>query len=279
MRTNHIWGVAVVALLLVGGVAAWNLRRPILEGIDFIRGKSGHADLRFAVVGDNHGDNPIYREILETIEADDYEFLLNVADTSEFGKPEEFAAVKTLESKLPFPVYHTVGNHDIKADPTRAAFASAFHHGPNTLVTHGDIRLLILDNADRKVGFSEETTAWLEEQLAASPNAKFILAYHRPFELPLASVAGDDETSASRRTNNKVLALIRKYNVIQIFTGHIHTYIPYNVQGIPAVVTGGGGDPAQSAIGGAKNNLFHYLEVEVRGNRADIGVHAVRIQD
>jgi 3',5'-cyclic AMP phosphodiesterase CpdA len=280
MRVQTIWGSALVVLLVIGGFSAWSLRSPIKQGVDFLQGQvGGKAQLRFAVVGDNHGDNPVYREIIDRIKDEHYAFLLNVADTSEFGKPEEFRALKDLEATLPFPVYHTVGNHDIKTDPTRESFQAAFGHGPNTSITKGDVHVLILDNADRKVGFSRETLDWLAQELAKDPNGTFMVAYHRPFGLPLASVAGDDETGTSRRSNDALLKLLQLHQVIQIFTAHLHTYIPYAVAGMPAVVTGGGGDPAQAVLGGPTNNLFHYLEVEVKNNKANITVHPVQISD
>lgn len=277
MRSQSIWTITIFGLVLTGAVAAWQLRAPIRSGLTYVHQQvAGTSELRFAVVGDNHGDNPVYREILKRLRSEKYDFLLNLADTSEYGTADEFAAVQALESTLPFPVYHTVGNHDIKTDPTRQAFQTAFG-GPNTAVTRGQVRLLIIDNADRKVGFSNTTSAWLKTELARQPDATYLLAYHRPFGLPLANVAGDDETRASRASNERLREIIRPYHVAYVFTAHLHTYIPYRLGRIPAVVSGGGGDPAQAVLGGPKNNFFHYLEVEIQNGQPRVTLRPVHL--
>lgn len=276
MARNYWWVLVIAVLVGVGAIAAWNLREPIGLGVEAVqRGLRPAPVIRFAVVGDNHGDTPIYRTILSELRNEQVDFLLNLSDTTEDGTEAEFAAVRDLEQALPFPVYHTVGSHDIKTDPTRKLFVDGFGHGPNTQVEAGPVRILILDNADRRVGFSDETLDWLSDRLAAAPDARFLLAYHRPFGLPLSDIVGDDETPASRIANEKFLARLKGYNIEYIFTAHLHTYLPYALNGIPAVVSGGGGDPAQSVLGGPENNLFHYLIVAVTATDIEVTVRRV----
>ncbi len=271
------WVVMVVILGLgLATVVTWRFAPPVRQAWqDVTTLVRPSPRLRFVVVGDNHGVNPVYQQIIETIRPGDYAFLLNLADASEHGTAEEFAAVKALEADLPFPVYHTVGSHDIKADPSRRLFVEAFGHGPNTLVRIGDFRLLILDNGDRKAGFSDATLEWLDQQIQTAPDAPYLMAYHRPFGLPLSAVFGDDETAASRLTNAQFLERLQSIRVAQVFTAHLHTYLRYSLNGLPAVVTGGGGDPAQTVLGGPKNNFFHYLVVTLDGQTPQIEVRPV----
>lgn len=264
-------------LAVVGGVwATWTLRSPLSSLWSSVRHRSAQPmAVSFAVVGDNHGDNPIYRQILTEIETQPVDFLLNLADTSENGTAAEFTAVKELESKLPFPVYHTVGNHDIKTDPSRQLFTQVFHQAPWRAYDLGQLHVVILDNADRRVGFSTDSLDWLAGDLARHPNQTIIVAYHRPFDLPLTKLLGDDETVVSRRSNQRLVELLEHYQVRQILTGHLHTYLQYSVGDIPAVVSGGGGDPAQSVLGGPAANYFHYLIVTVQNNAVNIAIHRV----
>lgn len=256
-----------LAVLLIGfSIAWWRWHPAVVQVAQTIRQTiQPSPTVRFAVVGDNHGVNPVYRQIISDLKGQKYQFLLNLADTSDDGTPTEWQAVKELESTLPFPVYHTVGSHDIKTDSTRTSFTAVFGHAPWYTVDNGQLHLIILDNADRKVGFPKEELDWLERDLSAHENSVNIIAYHRPFGLPLAALLGDDETAASAKTNERLTALIRQHNVKQVFTAHLHTYLPYTLAGVPAVVSGGGGDPAQFVLGGAKNNYFHYLDVTVTG--------------
>ncbi|MEK7538092.1 MAG: metallophosphoesterase [Patescibacteria group bacterium] len=261
------WIISLFLVLLAGlAVYGWLYRHQVATITRSIRqAVQPPPSVRFAVVGDNHGVNPVYRQIISDIRVQPYAFLLNLADTSERGETAEFRAVKELEAALPFPVYHTVGSHDIKTDPARGSFIQAFGHDRWYAVDVNQVRLIILDNADRKVGFPAAELDWLERDLAAHADRVNLIAYHRPFGLPLAGVLGDDETPASRLTNARLTDIIRRFRVSEIFTAHLHTYLPYTLAGVPAVVSGGGGDPAQFVLGGPTNNYFHYLDVAVSG--------------
>lgn len=282
MRTRTALGLVVtVVALTAAGISIWILRQPLRESITALQREvpTIGSRVRLAVVGDNHGDNPVYRQILEEISGQSLDGLLNLADTSEDGTPEEFAAVIALESKLPFPVYHTVGSHDIKADPTRRTFTTAFGTNPCTSATIKNVHLVLLDNADRKVGFPPDCLDWLSTDLATHQDQSVIIAYHRPFDLPLGQVVGDDETAASRVTNRRFKSIIAAYPIKYLFSAHLHTYLPYTLDGIPAVVSGGGGDPAQTVLGGPSNSLFHYLIVTIQDGVVDVDVQRVQLRD
>ncbi len=268
-------GLAALALL---GFSLWTLRAPLRSAWQLWRAApTSRSTLTFAVVGDNHGVNPIYRQILRELPGQRPSFLLNLADTSERGATEEFQQVKETESILPFPVYHVVGSHDIKTDPTRRGFIDVFGRASWWSLDVGPLHLVIMDNADRQVGFPAASLDWLEEDLRQYQDQTVIVAYHRPFNLPFSKLLGDDETSASRQTNDRFVKLLQRYRVAYVLTAHVHTYLPYTLGGIPAVVSGGGGDPAQTILGGPKNNYFHYLTVTVEGKNVSVTPHRVSL--
>lgn len=272
--------VSIVALLGLTGYAGWTLREPIKAGWKTAAGLRPSSGFTFVVVGDNHGVNDVYRQIIKEVGADDHAFLLNLADTSNLGTKAEFTAVKELESNLPFPAYHVLGSHDIKTDPTGSLFQQVFERQPCSSFTYRQLHVITLDNAERKVGFPDACLDWLVKDLDAHPSEPTIISYHRPFNLPLAQLLGDDETRASRQTNDRFLEILAgRTNIKYIFTAHVHTYIPYALNGIPAVVSGGGGDPAQLVLGGAKNNFFHYLVVRVTGSSVTTEMHRVQLTD
>ena len=262
---KYIWLGSILLVLIVAVGAAWRLLPQRVT--DTVRSVVKPApSVHFAVIGDTHGVNPIYQQFVQDISGQSFDFVLHVADASEYGRTDEFEAVLSLEKQLPFPVYHTVGSHDIKTDPTRATFLQAFGHARWYSVDIRQLHLIVLDNGDRKVGFPSDELDWLAKDLQAHQSTTTIIAYHRPFGLPLADILGDDETKASRATNERFMQIIKNQPVSYIFTAHLHTYLPYTIHNVPAVVTGGGGDPAQLVLGGAKNNYFHYLDVVVRGD-------------
>lgn len=230
------------------------------------------AAVRILIVGDNHGVNPVYRRILKEAGDKPYALAVNLADTSEDGTESEFDAVRELESSLKFPVLHVVGSHDIKTDAQRGIFERAFN--PRYLSRDvGPAHLVLLDNADRSVGFDAAQLEWLEQDLAKNAKPVTLVFFHRPFGLPFADVTGDDETAASRRTNQQLLNILAAHRITHVYAAHVHAYLPYtldtNVRSegttvkIPATVSGGGGDPAQKALGGSSRNFFHALELTV----------------
>lgn len=281
--------VLIASFIGLVGFSLWSLRQPLTKGFRSV-GVSPIQQLlpsalqpkgdsfQFVVVGDSHGVNPVYEQILKTVQNQPYTFLLNLADTTEFGRADEFAAVKKAEQQLTFPVYHTVGNHDIKAGPSRQIFAQAFEQQPCQSFDHGSLHLIILDNADRRAGFSNQCLNWLQADLAKQTDKTLAIAYHRPFNLPLGNVFGDDETTASRRSNQRFLEIVKAYPIKQMFTAHIHTYLSYTLAGIPTVISGGGGDPAQTILGGPASNYFHYLVVTVKNGQISTDVQRVQLQ-
>lgn len=228
--------------------------------------------LRILVVGDNHGDNPVYRRILRDAKTAGYDLMVNLADTSEHGLESEFADVSDLEAPLPFPVLHVVGSHDIRTDASRGTFERAFN--PRYFARDiGPVHLVLLDNADRAVGFDAEQLDWLEQNLTTNRQPQTLIFFHRPFGLPLAEVTGDDETPASRRTNRRLLEILAAHPPAHVYAAHLHTYLPYSLDTgvrrgtetvkIPATISGGGGDPAQGVLGGPDKSFFHALELRV----------------
>lgn len=280
----------IAALALTGGLTGlvlWyqHLGAPNATIAKFIPGTTvrNEPQVTFAVVGDNEGDNPDYRDLIQQIAADPgVQFLLHVGDTTNLGGKAELQALQALHTELglTIPVYAVPGNHDIKADTQQAAFQDTFGAIPRS-VDVGNVHLILLDNADRKNGFPEAELAWLEKDLADSPTRQradslTILAYHRPFAYPLAELFGDDETKTSRQSNERFLAILAKYPVQHVFTGHIHTALDYTmvtqtdatnraVQTVPVTVSGGGGQPIQAAFGGLVKEKFHALKVKVTG--------------
>lgn len=240
-----------------------------------------NAGWSFAVIGDNEGSNTYYDDMVKNIQADpSITFMLHVGDMMPFGGDEDIAAITSLHSELGFtkPLYAIPGNHDIKKDADRAAFQKAFGAVPRSIDVN-NVHLILLDNADRKVGFLESELDWLEKDLANftarnDANSKIVISYHRPFGYPLAETFGDDETKASRLTNERFKEIIAKYPIATMFTGHIHTHLEFPfvveknadgdiIKSIPIVVSGGGGQPPQDAFGSLFSADYHYLKVTV----------------
>ncbi len=231
--------------------------------------------LTFAVVGDTESHADLFQRVLEGSTARGAQFLLHTGDISEDGSLAGLKEMRSVADASGLPLFTVLGSHDIRTDPTGQSFRSLFNP-PNLAFEAGGFRFLLLDNADRAVGFSQATLAWLEQDFADHPAAQYILAYHRPFNLPLSAIVGDDETPASRATNNRFLELMARVNVKTIFTSHLHIYLPYNLQNVPVYVSGGGGGEAQTALGPLGNQSPHFLLVKAKNG--NLSVEVVRLE-
>jgi 3',5'-cyclic AMP phosphodiesterase CpdA len=270
----------IVASFGLLGYALW--RTNILQDVVALQEKTTQSGptVRLAAFGDNHTDNEIFHTILRDISTQPYDALLHLGDSTDYGTTEEFSIVRRQFSQLPFPTIHTVGNHDIKPDLTRTRFTAAYQQAPCSSRNVGHVHTISLDNADRKVGFSDDCLEFLQRDLAAHQTEPIIITYHRPFNLPLNALTGDDETPTSRASNIRFIEYIQSApNIVLLLSGHVHTYINYSLAGIRAVVSGGGGDAAQRALGGQQNNYFHYLDIVVHGSEVTVTPNEVQLSD
>lgn len=233
---------------------------------------SDPAGFSFIVLGDNEGDNAVFRAILSSAQAETVDFLIAVGDLTPRSDPADFNRVKELLQALPFPYYTAVGNNDIVGDETRSRYLAAFSTGqlglPDSNKTyysfnHKGAHFIVLDNASRKVGFSDDQLDWLESDLSANDNRWTFLFLHRPVNLPLTELYGDDETTASRKTNDRFAALIGRYPITRIFSGHLHTFFTYSLGAIPVTITGGGGAAPQQAFSAILGPQYHYVKINV----------------
>lgn len=259
----------VLIFLGVVGAAAWFIAPRLLTRPAAIPAT------RFFVVGDNHGPKQVYKELLQKAKAQGASFAINLADLTEHGTAAELQDVLALEQAVGLPVEHVIGSHDIKSDPSRATWRRVIG-APYRSFDRDGAHFVLLDNADRTVGFPDEELAWLKKDLAAAKGRPVFLFYHRPFGLPLEKFFGDDETPTSRKTNEAFRSILREFKPRLIVTGHVHFYLPYTLEGVESYVTGGGGDPTQTILGGAGASFFHGLLVTLGKDGPTVSVLKLR---
>ncbi len=254
----------ILTLVLIGGTVTGFVRYRHAM-VSLVPAAWREPTFTFAVMGDTESHTDLYEQALAEAKARGAMLMIHTGDISDGGTADQFKALAAITNKSGVTVRVAVGNHDIAVDDTRALFASYFNT-PNIAFDQGGLRFVILDNAHRTVGFSTATLAWLKKEIADNPHARYVIAYHRPFDIPFGSIVGDDETTASRKTNTEFKNLISKATVIAIFNGHLHTYLPYTINGIPTYITGGGGGPVQLGLAAFTKSAHHFLLVRVTGS-------------
>jgi len=124
----------------------------------------------------------------------------------------------------------TWGNHDVESSDRVAAVNTAFGNPPSwATIEWGETEILILDSNDVD---SAAQLSYLESEMERIEAPTIVVFHHPPFS---CSDHGDNE------------AVQREWlprfddDVILVLNGHAHTYQRFEQNGVPYVVTGGGG--------------------------------------
>lgn len=230
--------------------------------------KANQAGLKIAVLGDHEGINPTFENILIELESQDIDLLVDVADLTNTGEREEMESVLNRLSQEPYRVEVVVGNNDLGPGNN---FEELVRNPTYTSFDLEQAHMVLLDNANRRVGFSDEELAWLEADLTANTQPVILLFMHRPVDIPFEQIVGTDETKLSRISNQKFLALIKRFQVDHVFTGHLETFLEYSLDGIPLTVSGGAHNrPDQTGFGVSLPSTPHYLLITVDGETVEV---------
>ncbi|HUS15609.1 MAG TPA: metallophosphoesterase [Chloroflexia bacterium] len=212
----------------------------------------------FAVVGDTWKDTPMLRHVLtETAQAGD-RLLLVLGDITPQGRPEQMAEFAATTRGAGLPVYPVPGNHDIAWSHTTGPFEQFWPRHQSFDVQNAHFTLV--DNSD--VTFDAAELAWLDADLAASSQPVKFVFMHVPALMPYP-VPTEDVLAAG---GPEFTALMERYHVTAAYAAHLHAYSRVTRNGVPYVITGGGGEPLHvpALLGGR----FHYVRVTVRGTTA-----------
>ncbi|MBU0670544.1 metallophosphoesterase [Patescibacteria group bacterium] len=229
---------------------------------------------KFAVVGDNEGVNDISEKFIEEMGKSDNELVVNVGDLVQNGEAREFKEMLTLYEKLEIPWYPTLGNNDMGSvlDYDDTNYRKYVNEDLYYSFKYKNALFIILDNANRTIGFDDTQLAWLDKELKNNTQDYTFIFFHKPFKMPLEEFFGDDETPRSRKSNDKFVEIISKYHIDYVFAGHVHNYLSYSINEIPVIVTGGGGAAPQDILGGEQSAYYHYIEVIISNDEIDYKV-------
>ena len=172
------------------------------------------------------------------------------------------------------PLICAIGNHDVyQVEQPGVAAGSAFIREFKLERTWydrvvGDFHLFVLDSL---TGFKEaEQLRWFEKAAAASASKhRFAIFHHPPFQLDRKRM---DQMQAVQANLHPLLV---KLKMCAAFCGHEHAFYYTRRDGIPYVVSGGGGsslskqDPALLVPGDLARSVFHYVGVTAAGPRVE----------
>lgn len=224
-----------------------------------------NGDYSFIVVGDSRSGDAVFTKLVAQI--DTYvaghsgparpRFVLHTGDIVPGGRSSEWQAYAQLLSALAVPVVHVRGNHEIAA-PGGAANYQRIVGASDWTFDFADCHFIGLDNATGR--FTQDSVTFLRAQLGLDagvaatpvgsqsvPRRRFVL-FHEPPAVGRWMVHAM-ATDAGGGRGGEVRAAIKEGGVSAVFLGHIHLYDEMAIDGIPYIISGGGGASLDSRVG------------------------------
>lgn len=167
------------------------------------------------------------RLVVEDINARRPDAVIFTGDTTQHGRPDEYARLRELLAPLAAPLYLVPGNRDDNAamrvafsDHGRLPDAGAFLH---YVVEDHDVRLVAIDSTavgERKGVFCEQRQAWLDDVLGSRPDRPTLLfIHHPPFNVDDHYVGGYRRPAEARA----LAQIVRRHTqVVGLICGHVH---------------------------------------------------------
>jgi 3',5'-cyclic AMP phosphodiesterase CpdA len=171
------------------------------------------------------------------------------------GRPEQMTEFAQLAQGAGFPIYVVPGNHDIAWSKTTAPFERYWPRHQS--FDHGNVHFTLVD--DSAVTLDADELAWIKADLAATAQPIKLVFMHVPALMPYPVPS----ESALQAGGEEFIGLMEQYGVTAVYAAHLHAYTRVTRNGIPYIITGGGGEPLHvpALLGGE----YHYLRVAVRG--------------
>lgn len=233
------------------------------------------APFTFAVIGDYRGDSdgnmpPVLLEMFAMLNRDAPKFVLSSGDLIN-GYPEEdephlrklwggyLAALKTLQP----PIFHVPGNHDIFHALSARLYAEML--GPTHYAfDYAGVRFICLDTETDPSRVDETQFGWLRAQIeAAGERRLFIMLHQPPFPVD-GHIAHSLDIFPEDRDRLHRLFMAHREQIGGVFLGHEHLFEFEHRDGVPYLISAGGGAPlyVPEELGG----YYHYLLVHVSPN-------------
>jgi len=246
----------------------------------------------FVVLGDTRAGDPacdsVYGNLIAAAMERKPAFVVNTGDQIDKpGNKDHWRRFWELSKPVNVPYFLTVGNHDahVEVAGSEETFKEQGDLPGGKLYysfVAGKALFIVLDsylkNEDKRITGAQ--FAWLEDTLSRSQEKlRFVFIHHPLF--PEQGKGKHHGNSLDRYTaeRDRLQALFVRYRVSAVFLGHEHLYLRKTRDGIPHVITGGGGAPlyADDLSGGfhhfvfvtVEENTFHAEAVDVQGRVRD----------
>ncbi len=266
MTARTSGGLGGMVLLLAGALAfvlagspagAESLYERSLPRFHAMAEKTAPRDFTFVVLGDNRGNDAVFRRALRLAAGCQPLFILHDGDVSVSGSPAELDHFRALvEESVPgIPFFVVVGNHEGRKDLFARELAPLDYVIDSPRL---GLRVAVVDNSGYALKPGE--LAFLQGNLTVERRSIFV-AMHIPPKTPRWSWHTFSEGA------DALTRLLTEKKVSAVFFGHVHLFDRAEIAGVPAFITGGAGAPLIK-VGFPGEAVYHILVVRVRNGVA-----------
>lgn len=231
--------------------------------------------------GDTRTNPDIHQEVSNQIVAEKPLIVFQTGDLMdsalEVKQWNEFFAIEAgmLESSFYFPIF---GNHEVGGESyyyelfeTRNSYDSE----RNWYAEWGPVGFIGIEQYKTRWEKDEDALAWLEETLAKLQDKRWLIFSHHE---PMYTFSNHGAWYEARET---IQPLLEEYGVDLVLSGHNHCYERFEVNGIPYIVTGGGGAPLYSTGTGPDEEMpllknwgkfYHFLRLDISNEKIHVTV-------
>lgn len=197
----------------------------------------------------------------------DVRFGLVSGDLTEDGEAVQLERFQWEMETLPFPLFATLGNHELGQGSTAPPFHALVGRGNLSFDWRG-VRFTLLDAASATIAprVYDRLDGWLD----AGRDGLHLVLQHIP---PLDPAGFRNGAFASRAEALKLLSLLQRANVDLTIYGHVHSYYAFTNAGIEAHITGGGGAIPERFDGIGR----HFLSILAEPARQRLRTSVVRV--
>jgi hypothetical protein len=203
-----------------------------------------------SVVGTRQGGYFGFKRLLSALKAQQTDFCIALGDLAANAKPLPYRRVRQMLRKISAPLLVTPGNHDLFDVTTydTRLFLGLFGADHHSFV-RGPVHFLLLNNALGNL--TAEQFAWVEHELSSHPALIKLCFCHKPIFDPRP---GESYAMEWRPHAERLHDLFKLYGVRAVFSGHIHSLLSAERDGVLYVISGGAG--SKIVAGGAAHHFL-----------------------
>ena len=171
------------------------------------------------------------------------DLLLVTGDVADHGGVEEYDEARAVLSRWPGALLVGTGNHDVRDAFARGLLGREADGPLDQVLDLPAARFLMLDSLvsappGKRVDpgeLTDESLAWLDDELAADPRPAFVCLHHPPVELGVSLM-----DPIRLRSPERLAAVLEKHpHHIATLVGHAHTQGASTFAGRPLLIGGG----------------------------------------